>query len=284
MLKRFLLLICHCIVLVANCSAEEKFVVGELQGQLGNQMFIIAATTSLALDHGATPVFPSLLYKKDSNIPLNYTKIFYRLNTSLSPEVEISLQYYEPHYHYAPIPYQENMRILGWFQSEKFFKSHRQEIIELFSPDQEIKDYLNEKYGDIISDQNTVAVHFRSYEGVCGVHSVHCQYDLDYYQKAISLFPAESLFVVFSNDIEWCKKNFAGIDRKFRFIEGEPHYIDLYLMSMCRSNIICNSSFSWWAAYLNLNPDKVVVAPPHWVNPSFAIDSDVYPDEWIRIK
>ena len=69
------------------------------------------------------------------------------------------------------------------------------------------------------------------------------------------------------------------------FIENEKPYHDLYLMSMCKHNIICHSSFSWWAAYLNLNPNKIVVAPKHWVTKKCGLNyKDVIPKEWIALE
>lgn len=257
------------------------FVIGDLMGQLGNQFFIIAAATSLALDNDAVTYFPSLTYEKDFNIPINREKIFYHLNAT-EPPSKIEYYFLESHYYYSSIPYKPNMLIRGWFQSEKYFKNHKQEIIDLFSPDTKITNYLTQKYSFIIQHPNTVSIHFRSYEQEDPEHKVYAICDLDYFKKAIALFPENTLYVVFSNQINWCKKNFASISRNFYFVENEAHYHDLYLMSMCKHNIICNSTFSWWAAYLNRNPDKQVIVPPQWFNPAYgADDRDLIPEEWI---
>lgn len=272
-----------------NAMASQPFVVGKLMGQLGNQFFIIAATSCLAWDNGAEPYFPSLLTEQDFNIPLNHRMIFYNLNAA-EPEQEIDYTYFESKFTYSPIPYQPNMSIFGWFQSDKYFRHRKQEIIELFAPDEEIKCYLYEKYCSIILNPKTVSIHYRSYDKEDPQHIVYSKCDRDYYQRAISQFSEDSIFVVFSNDIQWCKDNFSEIPRKFIFIEGEAHYHDIYLMSMCRHNIICNSSFSWWGSYLNTNPEKKVIAPKSWFSPSYinATDntkdtSDLIPEEWILL-
>lgn len=83
--------------------------------------------------------------------------------------------------------------------------------------------------------------------------------DTDYYQKAISLFPGEKFFV-FSDDLEWCKKKFKG--NRFTFFKGKDEIEDFNTMASCESNIIANSSYSWWAAYLNPNSSKRVICPP----------------------
>lgn len=259
----------------------KSFVVGELEGQLGNQFFIIAATVSLALDHNAIPVFPDLETKREYNIPLNREKVFPHLNTYSPPSIRFS--YKEPHYHYAQIPYKRNMKLRGYFQSEKYFAHHKSEILQLFAPSAEILQYLSSKYSDILEHPNTVSVHVRFYhedpEQKC-----HITYQKDYYEKAILMMPAESLFVIFSNRVEQCKQMLSGLNRNLRYIEGESHYHDLYLMSLCKHNIICNSSFSWWAAYLNPNPHKKVLAPPLWFNPAYGLNTkDLLPESWIVV-
>lgn len=261
------------------------FVIGDLMGQLGNQFFIIAAATSLALDNGATPIFPALSSVQKFNIPINHEKVFPHLNSS-QPVEDIEFHYLEPHFHYAPIPYKPNMIIRGWFQSEKYFCHHKQEILNLFAPSPEILAYLQEKYNSIIRHPCAVSIHYRGYKkNDSNVAHVYGNCDLDYYEKAISLFPSDSLFVVFSDDIDWCKENFACLPFQFYYVERESHchdYLDLYLMSQCSHNIICNSSFSWWGAYLNKNPDKIVVAPGNWFNPAYKPDTqDLIPESWI---
>jgi hypothetical protein len=102
--------------------------------------------------------------------------------------------------------------------------------------------------------------------------------DTDYYEKAIEMFPKKN-FLVFSDDIEFCKTKFTG-DR-FQFIEDQTEVEDLNMMASCESNIIANSSFSWWAAFLNPNPIKTVVAPKHW-HPD-EVERTRCPDNWIRL-
>ncbi len=257
----------------------QPFVVGDLEGQLGNQLFTIAATVSVALDHGAQPVFPDLEQKATYNIPMNRKTLFSHLLTHISCPVRSC--YREPHFHYAPIPYRPYMKIQGYFQSEKYFIHHKREILELFAPSNEIIRYLERHYSDLLTHPRSVAIHVRFYhedpEQIC-----HIAPRRDYFEKAIALFSEESLFVVFSNQMQKCKELLSGISGTFCFIEGELDYHDLYLMSRCRDQIISNSSFSWWAAYLNPNPNKVVIAPDPWFNPAYGLDTkDLIPSDWI---
>jgi hypothetical protein len=265
-----------------TCMAKPSNVVeGKLTGQLGNQLFVIAATVSLALDHHALPVFPDYLSDKSNNIPFYFEKMFYHLNTSRFP---ISHRYHEPFYEYCPIPYKRNMSIRGYFQSEKYFKKHKKEILKLFAPHPEITEYLTTKYKDILAHPTTVSLHWRSYHDEDPEQKIFIQYGKSYYEKAIERFPNDALFVVFSNKIDACKKELLSIHRPMVFIEGNYDYQDLYLMSMCTHNIISNSSFSWWAAYLNPNPNKIILTPPRWYTPSCGLDDkDVVPPEWFRI-
>ncbi len=278
-----LLVVLQCL-LNGVAGAAQPFVMGDLMGQLGNQMFQIAAATSLALDHDAVAIFPGLDSQEEYNIPLNREWIFSHLSTEM-PQEPINFCYIEPSFQYNPIPYTPNMRIRGWFQSEKYFGHHKEEICALFAPSEEIVSYLNEKYSFILEHPNTVAIHHREYSSIENpLGHVYMNCDVSYYQAAIDLFPEKALFVVFSNNISWCKEQFKKINRNFYFIENEIYYYDFYLMSACKHNIISNSSFSWWAAYLNPNPAKKIIAPEAWFHPNYRTDSgDLIPSNWWRI-
>lgn len=263
--------------------SAKDFVVGHLMGQLGNQMFIVAATVSLALDYNAEPLFPGFLRPDDPlfKLPLHYEKVFFRLKAE-EPNKSLAFTYREPEFFYTPIVFHPNMLLFGWYQSEKYFRHHKEEILDLLAPSQEIIDYLSSKYSAIINHPGTVSIHYRSYFKEDPDELVYLNQDKDYYVKAMMMFPEDAFFVVFSNDIEWCKSTFASIPRRIQYIEGETNYHDLYLMSFCKDHIICNSSFSWWGAYLNRNPEKIVIAPKKWFSPHYVRDTkDLLPEEWI---
>ncbi len=275
------------ILVFPSLLLSQSFVTAHLMGQFGNQLFIMAAAISLALDHGAIYTFPDLVSNKTDpmlNIPLNYEKVFYHINAFL-PKVPYEFFYREPKFSYTPILYHPNMHLTGWFQSEKYFINHKQEIIALFSPHPKILDYLKSKYSNIIDHPHTVSIHLRSYQKeLPEIRRVYAEVGAEYVKQALSLFPENSLFVVFSNDIEWCKNELSQISRPLIFIEGESYHHDFYLMSLCKHNIICNSTFSWWAAYLNRNPDKIVVAPSAWFKDFYIQDTqDLIPEEWVIV-
>jgi len=111
--------------------------------------------------------------------------------------------------------------------------------------------------------------------------------DLQYYHSAIELIQSKvdnPVYYIFSNDIHWCKeslrlKNAIYID----WNTGNNSSIDLQLMSLCKHQIIANSSFSWWAAWLNTNINKIIIAPQIWINGEKFRNIDIVPKSWIKI-
>lgn len=277
----YLFLLLH---LLVNDLNAESVVEGHLMNQLGNQMFIVAAATSLALDNGATPIFPDFLKKTDGGIPFNFQEMFFRVNTDVPDHPPTSSIYQEPFFHYSPIPYVPNMKIIGFFQSENYFKHNKELILQLFAPSEKIEKYLREKYNSILNHPNSIAVHYRDYTTELPGEGYLIDVTRDYYERAFAQFPKDALFVAFSNNIQKCRKKLKHISHNIIFIKGEHYLTDLFLMSMCKHNIICNSSFSWWGAYLNANPSKKVIAPLQWFNPNYiADDMDLIPEDWVRL-
>lgn len=285
---RIFRLLLFIILFTCETLVAKPFIKGNLRERLGNQLFIVAANISLALDNDARAIFPELLWRTDSDIPENYKMVLWRLDVS-EPDCPISFDYNQPSLLYSPIPYVPNMQTNGWFASEKYFKHHKDEILALFAPHPDITNYLKDKYKDILEYPNTVAIHVRAYflESSYAAQNF-ISYKKDYFEKAMSLFSDNALFVVFSDKINWCKQEFAKMDttKNIRYIENEKNYYDFFLMSMCKHNIISNSTFSWWGAYLNNNPDKIVIAPPKWFCPESGFQDipDIFPEEWFILK
>lgn len=263
---------------------------GKIDGQLGNQMFRVAAVCSHAWDHGATPCFPDLTTNRRVGIPTNYRHLFFRCNAAV-PKSRKPFRWKQPrefHFSYIPIPYRSNMEIRGMFQNERYFAHNRDQILNLFSPGEEDLVYIKEKYKELLEHPLTVGIQIRNFgivedkqAWVWGV-----QYGYDYFQKAMALFPDDSLFVVSTNDLEFARQNVPTENKNIIFLENEPYYIELFLLSMLKHAIISNSSFGWWAAWLNQNPDKIVVAPKYWIDPDPQFlrgAMEVWPEEWIQI-
>jgi hypothetical protein len=238
-------------------------VTSNLMGGLGNYMFQISVAYSLSLDNKDKLIFNINDSLRVHEPIKSYTNnIFSKINF-----VEFNLDgltnYYEPFFHYQKIPLLNNVKLNGYFQSEKYFLHNRNQILELFEIDEKSKKEIYEKYSEIL-DGETCSIHVRrgDYLSLNGHHPV-C--DLEYYNKSINLFDKNTKFLVFSDDIKWCQENFKG--ENFTFISGNRDFIDIWLMSLCQNNIIANSTFSWWGAWLNQNINKKVIAPSKWFGP-----------------
>lgn len=250
-------------------------------GGLGNQLFQIATTTALALRNSDTACFDIDNHRiglQGRNASSYKENIYRKLTKGALTNVNV---FEQNGFHYSDIPYQENLKIIGYFQSEKYFKDFRNEILDLFEPSNDILHYINEKYGEIMK-KKTCSLHVRHGDYLLFANN-HPPLQVKYYQSAINKFESDTHFIVFSDDISWCKTIFKGDN--FTFIEGEDDYIDLYLMSLCDDNIIANSSFSWWGSWLNKNEDKKVIAPSKWFGKGYSDwnTNDLYTENMILI-
>lgn len=237
-----------------------------IMGQLGNQLYQIATTLAYAWDHQALPVFP-YLNKQEDRISYNRDRIFFRLDASLPPRPFLHVFEETKYYSSQKIPFHNDQIIVGYFQSWKHFDHHRDQIRSVFAPSRTVLDTIQSKYNDLLAFPNTVAVHVRTQNKRAHELKLHQFFGIEYFEQAMNQFPQDSLFVIFSDRIGWCKKHFPVLKKNIRFIEGNDGVVDLFLMSMMKNNIICNSSFSWWGAYLNQNPNKTVIAPQFFIDP-----------------
>lgn len=259
----------------------KSFVTSPLWGQLGNQLFQAATALAYGWDHNVDAIFPDL-FRTTYNIPLNREKIFFRLNASPLPrKIRNSFQGPEQ-FQYVAIPVKKDLNLLGLFSHWRYFDHHRKEILNIFAPAPLELAYLKSKHALLLAHPFTVGVHVRTLNKEWS--KIIPFVGLDYYEKAMNYFPPEALFVVFSDRIDWCKKHFQKLNRPMIFIEGQDHVDDLFLMSMMKHNIIGTSTFSWWGAYLNQNPDKIVVAPSHFLYPHIASHINANMPDWITIK
>jgi hypothetical protein len=263
-----------------------------LKGGLGNMMFQIASTISISLSENTDYSFPNLnnhlkylSLEKTHNPNVNYCSEylelpFLREAKTLQPTSSISTINYPFHYENIQIP-KSDIIIDGFFQSEKYFKQHEEKILELFLPNTKIKDYITEKYPELLNN-NITSVHIRRGDYTNSSH--HFTQSKNYYDESMDKLKSKTdLYFIFSDDIDWCKNNFK--DDNIYFIENEKDYIEMYMMSMCSNNIISNSSFSWWGAWLNQNKTKIVIGPKIWFGDSlqFLKTDDILPDKWIKL-
>ncbi len=249
-------------LLLSVCSAEEGYIgVKTCGGQLGNQLFDVAATVAYAWDHELTPVFPDFK-SQENNLAYNYSQVFFRLDREKESPFPLPLHTVENPGFVQLSQDLKNVLLDGGLFSWKYFDHHREAIQKLFEPKEELVEKLAAKYGELIGAENTVAVHVRSYSKAVhetGLHFV----GFAYFKEAMDQFSKDSLFVVFSDRIQWAKANFQKRfpDKQFVFIEGNDYIEDFYLMSMMKHQIVSRSSFSWWSAYLNKNLEKQIYVP-----------------------
>jgi len=254
----------------------------KLMGGLGNYLFQIAAAYSLSLrDNKIFLCDSSDVYKVHKPYTSYINNILRNVNFTYGvPDCKI---HEEPSFNYSEVPfYRGNVKLIGYFQSEKYFLENKQEILSLFKMDENTSTYLQKKYGNILNT-DTCSIHIRRGDYL-NKQNYHPVQEIDYYYKSLNKVGYDKHFLIFSDDINWCKENFDFIPNK-TFISDNEDYQDIYLMSMCKNNIIANSSFSWWGAWLNQNVDKKVIAPSKWFGVSnlHLNTNDLYCDKWIKI-
>ncbi len=288
-------------------------VIVNLIGGLGNQMFQYAAArriayvnnTELKLDISSFTAYKlhsyslnnfsileSIASKKDIAIYKNLKGIYKLIN-----KFKIKcLPYYkcsylrEKNYHFDSniLKVPGNVYLEGYWQSEKYFNDIKEIIHQEFCVKYNLE-ARNKELAKVINDCESVSIHIRRGDYVKNktTNQVHGVCSLDYYYKAIDIILEKCknpYFFVFSDDHEWVKKNIK-LKKKIIYIEhnsAEKNYEDLRLMSLCKNNIIANSSFSWWGAWLNTNPNKIIMAPKKWFNNNLNT-TDLIPKNWIII-
>ena len=259
-----------------------------IKGGLGNQMFQYAHGRNLELA-GKKIVFDTSFYTG------NRAKIDTARNFKLNNfNIETKAMFSQKKHPYlnliTKVLIHLNLSDGGFWQSEKYFIENEGSIRKEFtlkspltSKEQEISTkiknaqnsvFLHVRRGDYVSDAKT-----NEHHGTCGP---------EYYAKALEYIASkigkEITVFIFSDDIEWVKQNMP-IPYPVTYVSSPdiPDYEELALMSMCEHNIIANSSFSWWGAWLNPNPDKIVIAPKQWTKKAQWQQKDIIPKSWIRI-
>jgi hypothetical protein len=245
-----------------------------LKGGLGNILFQIVMLES----HGArTDMQPIYTHSSTSKrYEFNFLK-----RVPFSEKVLPPMKIHKHNdFHFAEVPrFFEPTAICGlsYFQSEKYFD--RDIALDLFSPTSEDVQRILGKLPDI---SDCVSIHVRrgDYLTCPGRHPT---LPVSYYTESAALFPGKK-FLVFSDDLKWCELNLSHIPN-LQFVYGLSDFEEIWAMSLCSSNIIANSSFSWWGAYLNLSETKTVVAPKLWFGPELKNlnQSDIIPPAWTKL-
>lgn len=176
--------------------------------------------------------------------------------------------------------------ITGCSHSEKYFLEIKKRLIKLYQFD--TIDNKNKSILELILKTNSVSIHVRRGDYLSDP-ALGNLISKQYYIDAINYIKNKvnnPTYFIFSNDIEWCRQN-LDLENCYYidWNKGKESYRDMQLMSLCKHNIIPNSSFSWWGAWLNNNLEKIVVAPQRWINPKVQqSDIDIVPETWIKIR
>ena len=172
----------------------------------------------------------------------------------------------------------------GYWQSEKYFLDFSNHLRNEFT----FPPLIDEKNIEIenqIRSTNAVSIHIRRGDYLLSGRKIAL--DLKYYQRAMEYIHhkiTNPVFYVFSDDIKWVKENFNNQHiTLINWNTGNNSYIDMQLMSLCKHNIIANSSFSWWGAWLNKYSEKIVIAPAKWM-PHLTCSNDLIPKNWVQLN
>lgn len=288
-------------------------IIAKIEGGLGNQMFqyaigrVLSYKNDLALkmdlsryddQTGLAPrQYELFLFniKEDFSTPeenerikkSKFHKLFRKIIQRLPLEINCSGHIAEKSFGFDKrvLNLKDNVYLHGYWQSWKYFDNYSDIIRKDFTLKQK---YLNEIDGNLlaqIENSNSVALHIRrgdyiSNENVSKIHGV-C--DRSYYNQAIELIKnriTNPKFFIFSDDPNWCLKEFGD---EFFVVFGYKDWQDFWLMSKCKNQIIANSSFSWWAAWLNNNLEKIVIAPKRWFLGGDINIDDMFPESWIKL-
>jgi hypothetical protein len=264
-------------------------------GRLGNQLFQFAGVLGIARKLGYEVKFPienmteyQLEDFKDGvtrectfDIPKAFVLDESILDTKFNILPQIKYEVNEPYFHfnseYFTVP--DGCDFKGYFQTEKYFKHIEDELRQLLKFKSDIQETANALLPKTTNE--LVSIHLRRGDYI-GLEDFHPVCGPDYYNAASQAFMDKDYnFVIFSDDIKYCK-SFFGEQENISYINNIDPYVDLCLMSMCNHNIIANSSFSWWAAWLNSNPNKKVIAPQQWFGSAYHYQNtnDLYCEGW----
>lgn len=268
-----------------------------IKGGLGNQMFQYACARALALRNNdslqlvrteksvdTSRVFSLVNFDIKGTIVDSFTPAFATKLKELWEQKVLRRFYvgFEP----SVMKRTGDTYLDGYFQSERYFIDQAEQIRRDFRLKVTLGSAAEKWVNTIRHDDRAISLHVRR-----GDYVDHPDFggiaDREYYERAID-FMAKCIapkFYVFSDDLEWCRRNLPlPQDTTFVSHPSLKDYEELCLMSLCRHNVIANSSFSWWGAWLNPNPNKIVVAPARW---SHLHDqtwySDIIPQSWKRL-
>jgi len=271
----------------------------KLRGGLGNQMFQYAAGRALAQKKSALLILDLEWYKQKfgpgataRTYELNCFHL-HRFTRSVKSKFAsravsfLAKNYEEPHFHYDPgfLHLPRHAVLTGYFQCEKYFKDIRDILLKEFVWTKEPQGKNLTLFKEIQQTPGSISLHIRRCDYITNENAakVHGITGMSYYEAGVKKMAQNIInpkFYIFSDEPEWCRQNFK-LNHSMEYISNHGHGSeDMRLMKECRHHIIANSSFSWWGAWLNENPDKLVIAPEKWFSCQEKNTEDLIPDSW----
>lgn len=277
-------------------------IIVKLFGGLGNQMFQYACGRAMSLRTGKKLILDISQYidyrgersysLKNFNIKAQILKSLEERNVLIKEIGNDRLRLLKEtqfQFDSSIIQIKDSVVLAGYWQSEKYFDDKRANILDDFTPAVNSISQEGLELASEIRSCNSVSLHVRRGDYLAeGNFQKHGVLPIEYYEKAINMFNdyyKNVKYYIFSDDINWCKRVFDG-HLNMQVVETSnsalPHE-DLWLMSQCKHNIIANSTYSWWGAWLNSNIDKQIIAPKKWFANSSCNEEDLIPNKWIKI-
>jgi hypothetical protein len=247
-------------------------ITGHLMGGMGNLLFILATCYYMSKKYNSSLKFYTKMWtdsKRKNIVKYNMFKNFQLDSTTIR---KYNITYRENNFFYDTIHLDSRINncIHGYFQSYKYFDKYKTEFIKmLHNPYSKTIESVIRQYKQDNNALVPVSIHVRRTDYLSLSH-IHLNLDMKYYLDAISHFSTDnSIFIIFSDDVEFIQNEplFKNLPHKIIVDNPDDEYC-FWLMSACTHNIIANSSYSWWASYVNSNPDKLVIAPERWFGPS----------------
>ena len=297
---------------------DKEMIISRLKGGLGNQLFQYAIGRQIAYKQDCELKLDLSYFTNQVDVtPREFKLGFFNIKAEIATPKDISKvlgsslirslrrrcwkweidifkwnQKDEKSFEFQPelLNHKGAVLLNGYWQNEAYFTAIRSVLLdEIALKPEHLSTSCLEQVKEI-SETESVAVHVRRGDYISNSESNKTFFvcTLDYYVSAISQIKKElktPKFYVFSDEIDWCKENLdiELIGKDAQFVSGYQDYEDLWLMSKCKHQIIANSSFSWWAAWLNTNKDKKVIAPKNWFKNAELQNQQIVPADWLRL-
>lgn len=268
-------------------------------GGLGNNLFQLATAYSIHVKYGYDIKIPRIVergnigdFGQETNLEISElfeNNFDYSDNINLKKYNHFDILDPNHDFTFKEMPINDNITYCGYFQSDKYFLDV--DIKNHFKIKKDNIKLIEEKFQHLINKKN-ISLHYR----LAGdrvkneMQHFHKNVSVDYYSKSLSLIDDLSdknyNILVFSDNIKLAKELLSNLPYEFCFIENKNNILDFTMMSMCEINIIGNSTFSWWSAYMNKNKNKKIIVPEtEWFGPGYKHFNlkDLFPKSWIRI-